>query len=141
MDGLLEAKSELKWKFLLRTVHAAGVFKLCSFYGQSASWRSLCSLLPYTQPKCQNKMLAVNVSANNWSVHIDTAHTNKRIILVFVQHVHGSNVFPPFLCDDKLFMSLSRDNTWNNDIIFDRIQITLPASLASLLNVFLDDEH
>lgn len=37
MDGLLEAKSELKWKFLLRTVHAAGAFKLCSFYGQSAN--------------------------------------------------------------------------------------------------------
>lgn len=34
MDGLLEAKSEPKWKFLLRTVRVAGVFKLCSVYGK-----------------------------------------------------------------------------------------------------------
>lgn len=32
MDGLLEAKSEPKWKFLLRAVHAARVSKLWSVY-------------------------------------------------------------------------------------------------------------
>lgn len=32
MDGLLEAKSEPKWKFLLRALHAAGVSKLWSVY-------------------------------------------------------------------------------------------------------------
>lgn len=32
MDGLLEAKSEPKWKFLLRAVHAGRVSKLWSVY-------------------------------------------------------------------------------------------------------------
>lgn len=32
MDGLLEAKSEPKWKFLLRAVHAARVSKLWSVH-------------------------------------------------------------------------------------------------------------
>lgn len=35
MDGLLEAKSEPKRKFLLRTVHEAGGFKLSSLCRQT----------------------------------------------------------------------------------------------------------
>lgn len=51
---------------------------------------------------------------SHWQSTYKEAH-----ILVFIQHGHGSNIFaPPFFCDEKLFMSLSRGDTWNNDLIF-----------------------